>query len=1079
MIYSLILLNKPVINSDKNEKIGRVKGYVINPEEKRVIALILTPDAEKGSLDIIPYSAVKSVYDNAVIIENLPSPIPISDMPDILNVFLKDIAVIGAQILTDTGMLAGTVRDFAFTEKNGELAQLSVTPERPDITRIDAKYILKITQQRIMVAGKALEDQPPAPSTVDNLRAKAERAVATPKTEPQPSPKEPAPETKSAEAEPTPTPAQEKTPDKAPDAPAPQPTGSSESSDIKDVLQEYFMEMTRILVGRLNAIETSDSLANLKNEIIEALRTELASPKTESDDESPTLELLLEEKIKRFVSGPLGEIKLEIDNLKATITSSLDSNDRSAEIKVEPPDLSSVYDSIDTLEKKLSENIGILSKNISAIAMPSFMPVQAAMKELGETVESAAGKIPSREEIRKQLSDQADLFEKRSAALHKTYMAEIDRRMDNIGKQLSGYAPRFEDALKSLQDTFTRELERISLIFKEFPLNSAPAVDIEKLESSISNIFEDFRDQFATQLAVELDEKNSVKQTFTERRFIDSLERLIEPVRRSIAESAVKDDLNAKVEDIIRRIDNTQGAIVDKLESRLAERADFAEKEASNIQDIFRRLENKLVELRELNSSSQENLDNVRKHILDEIRSYTGTTLKPEDLMIVREWLREVVPEIGDNAAEKARESLSAASNRLDNIASQIKSQLDFVGQAVGDTRNDVRGTIEEFILKLRGDILTSIDSIKDDSVDQKFENIRNTVLDEIRSYSNRNLKQEDLAVIREWLKEIVPEIGETAAAKAGSTLDAALDELENAAALIKTQLESVGATVGSSRDDFHNAFDDFSNKLRDEILSFSNINLKREDLSIVREWLREIVPEIGETTAEKAGSSLGAVSEDLKNTAAQIKNQLESIGTTVGSTRDDIRKTIVAFSTELREHIITSIEAGKENLAGVRDIDELRVHVESQIGNVMDRLAERVENRLDQRDRYFEEGVQAVLNSVEKLLSRGARFDFDNIFSGGGLISNLFSGGKSESPMKLTGRTAPQSRSSQKGSEHVDPQIKRFAYLLGKKVHREITDTDGNILAGPGDIVDEALIQTTREKQRTLELIRAVDFKD
>ncbi|MFA6450264.1 MAG: PRC-barrel domain-containing protein, partial [bacterium] len=146
MIYSLVLLNKPVINSDKNEKMGRVKGYVIDPVQKRVIALLLAPDTEKGSLDVIPFASVKSVYDNAVITENLPSPVPITDAQEILNVFLKDIAVIGAQVLTDTGMLAGSVRDFAFSERSGEITQLSLTPEKPDIARIDAKYILKITQ---------------------------------------------------------------------------------------------------------------------------------------------------------------------------------------------------------------------------------------------------------------------------------------------------------------------------------------------------------------------------------------------------------------------------------------------------------------------------------------------------------------------------------------------------------------------------------------------------------------------------------------------------------------------------------------------------------------------------------------------------------------------------------------------------------------------------------------------------------------------------------------------------------------------------------------------------------------------
>lgn len=763
MIYSLVLLNKPVIDSDKNEKVGRVKGYVIDPEGKKVIAFILAPDSEKATLNIIPFTAVKSLYDNAVIIENLPAPIQMSDVPEILKVFLKDIAVIGAQVITDTGMLAGSVRDFAIGEKNGEIRQISLVPERPGVPRIDAKYIIRITQSRIMVSSKSLENVPPAPAKV--LPPEPQKPAA-----PQPPSKEEAEEPEEYTAADGAESHSEET--EAPRA-ARQAIHNAEIVDeeIVPLFRESFIEMTRILMGRLNAIDPSEALNRLKEELLEAVKS--APPaETEVPEPGSAAELVFEEKVRRAVSRPVEELRAEIKLLRELIAGGL--KIQPPEIAVEPPDLSPIRASVESAENRLAEKISAVAELLSKPAPqpPALEPVRPAIDELASSVESLRSKIPTREEMRNQLSEFGKRFEERSDALNKIFKAELDRHAQTLREN------RTEPVQKS----------------------EPPQIDFSKLEDTLRGLMEDFRDQFATRLSVELGEQKHAESAESERKFTEKLEGI-------------------------------EWAVTETIESRLAERGDLAARALGEVRDLFRETENRIIELREHRAAEKSELDQVRKTILDEIRSYTDTTLKPEDLLIVRQWIGELIPIFSETAAEKIRDTVGALREKIESIP------------------------------------------------------------------------EEEIAA-----RELLRGLG--------------------------------------------------------------------EELSEITEKTREFA------------------------------------------------------------------------------------------------------DRLDQRDKYYEEGVQSILSAIEKLIKRGLRPDLDGLFSGGGLISSIFSGRQTEQPMKLTGQTSSKIRAS-KSSTVEDSQVRRFAYLLGKKLAKDIRDAEGNILAEEGDTVDEALIRRLRDKQLTLELIRAVAFKD
>ncbi|HOX29359.1 MAG TPA: hypothetical protein PLQ76_09425, partial [bacterium] len=465
-----------------------------------------------------------------------------------MNIFLKDIALLGAQVITDTGMLAGSVHDFAISEKTGEIAQLGLVPERPETPRIDAKHILKITQARIIVSGKSLEEPPPPPPERVRPAAPAPAKIDTEITA--------APPSFTEEKKPAMEPAEEQIstdaaliaefeiePQKEPEAKQTPRVGRESMS----VLQESFLEMTRILIGRLNAIDPSERIDNLKMELLESIRNTGSEKTSDSPDAAPpALELVIEEKIKRAVASQFEPIKEEIRLLAEKFSTAPEV--QLPEINIEPPDLSPISKTIRDLEDKLektAESIrGALPKNDGTAQLESL---KGSLSAVSDKVENLRGQIPAKEDIRKQISDHAKLFEEKSAALQKAMSAELEKHV------------------KSLRDGIAKT---------EVP--AAQQLDTQALENSLRCLIEDFRDQFATQLAVELTEQGNETTDKTLKSFVNEIKKLVEPLSSKadafIASSADKPGMDKELKEGLKKI-------TAKMEEALEENAAAVKKE--------------------------------------------------------------------------------------------------------------------------------------------------------------------------------------------------------------------------------------------------------------------------------------------------------------------------------------------------------------------------------------------------------------------------------------------------------------------------------------------------------------------
>nr|HPN96059.1 hypothetical protein [bacterium] len=228
----------------------------------------------------------------------------------------------------------------------------------------------------------------------------------------------------------------------------------------------------------------------------------------------------------------------------------------------------------------------------------------------------------------------------------------------------------------------------------------------------------------------------------------------------------------------------------------------------------------------------------------------------------------------------------------------------------------------------------------------------------------------------------------------------------------------------------------------------------------------REALEQLKSEIAERVQASTDALRERLDAAARDRAEERDALSLRLNESLEN------AVS-KIRESLLLGIEAGRQELAEMKDLESLRDRLEGRIGDVVDDMVGKIENRLDQRDRYYEEGVSSILANLEKLVSRGLKPDFEGMFSGGGLISSLF--GQKPAPQKIVGKTSPYAGSQPQSAS--DASLRRFAYLIGKKIKSDIVDADGTTIAAAGDTVNEAIIRSLRDKQRTLDLIRSVDF--
>lgn len=914
MVYSLVLLNKPVINSDKNEKMGRIKGYVIEPDEKRVSAFILAPAEGQSSLDVVPFSYVKSVYHNAVIVENMSEPLKMSDVPELLNTFLKDIAVTSAQVLSDTGMLMGTVHDFAIGEKDGAIARLSLIPAK-DVEKVAGHHIMKITQERIIVNADALTEKvadddeleapvPPPARPAPQPQPSSDTSTATPAHQP-----ESRSHTPPAESDP-PRPAAQpaSTPPATPAAAPPQEIKLPDvptKDDIKDVVRELLAEVSDSISGRISELDTSQSLDSLKDEILEAIREQQPPPAAEdeddTDEEARAMEMLLEEKITRGATAPIDNVKELLVSIESRLSELLEKADELAAAAGQAPevDLSPIRDIAGSIADKLDEHSESIKKSIED-SRPD--PGQLAAPVL-DAIAGFEERAITPEEFKKQLLDFSNRNEERTKAINSMVTSELERMAgalgaadgasplldsDSASAMLDELADKItssirEDALGGATEKIISEIRSMAAKMDEESSGAADAIidtlseAFQSQHKALDDIRESIGDGGDDAAAAAIDELKSSTAAIDSK--LDAITKNAEKWRERL--SADLDDRQEAIENSIRNL----------VESRITQRMELDTQHSSEISESLSRIEKAVTEasgaaaqkedlshlgqaMAELRrqfdeyaagaedggdetAEFRELLNGIKTEIIEAVGAAADSGLKEENLSVIRQWIEEFAP------PQPLEDPDSAKASQIENLRSELTG---LIGSLAPADDGNIAAELQQ-VRQALAEVRAAVENAAPDAPD--FETLladsRQEIIGRIELYLDNFIRKDDLESIKQRVDEIA---AQPATAAPESLFDTWAGQLE------------------TLKDD-----------LLVKLLDLENESVKKQDLELIRNWIENS----GTEEKELEGKDSHEAAAALENKLDEFSRRLESVAESMlkpgdlANVRDWIKETAEA----------------------------------------------------------------------------------------------------------------------------------------------------------------------------------------
>jgi len=121
------LLTKPVVGVQNAEILGTITGFVIRPDDFKIVVCVVTPIISKTKMYLLP-SDIRLVNDNKVIIDSHQKLSEFEDLVRYQHDITNNYTVIGNKVETSNGKKLGRVKDFIFDPAHFYISKLYVRP---------------------------------------------------------------------------------------------------------------------------------------------------------------------------------------------------------------------------------------------------------------------------------------------------------------------------------------------------------------------------------------------------------------------------------------------------------------------------------------------------------------------------------------------------------------------------------------------------------------------------------------------------------------------------------------------------------------------------------------------------------------------------------------------------------------------------------------------------------------------------------------------------------------------------------------------------------------------------------------
>ncbi|HUG31223.1 MAG TPA: PRC-barrel domain-containing protein [Candidatus Limnocylindria bacterium] len=119
MLKGKSVIGKEILSLEEGVKLDKVSDVVVDPEGKRVIALVVSEGGFMSSSKVVPVDEVSSYGKDAVVIRSAGSIVTTSADPALRELVDREEKIIGKNVYTTTGDDQGSIADVYFDEETG------------------------------------------------------------------------------------------------------------------------------------------------------------------------------------------------------------------------------------------------------------------------------------------------------------------------------------------------------------------------------------------------------------------------------------------------------------------------------------------------------------------------------------------------------------------------------------------------------------------------------------------------------------------------------------------------------------------------------------------------------------------------------------------------------------------------------------------------------------------------------------------------------------------------------------------------------------------------------------------------
>lgn len=157
------LLSTPVISIEEGQQIGFVKGLLIDPSLKQVVALIIEQKGWFKEQKFIPFSKINSIGEDAITINRNSNAARESNLPNVVKLLKSNVKLTGARIVSENGTLLGYVDEYYIDLTSGQLVGIELTGKHLNSivqgkAFLDSNYIKNIGKEVIICTNKAVDN---------------------------------------------------------------------------------------------------------------------------------------------------------------------------------------------------------------------------------------------------------------------------------------------------------------------------------------------------------------------------------------------------------------------------------------------------------------------------------------------------------------------------------------------------------------------------------------------------------------------------------------------------------------------------------------------------------------------------------------------------------------------------------------------------------------------------------------------------------------------------------------------------------------------------------------------------------